>query len=860
MSTIKHVSLRVWPSRNINDKNELSSEKVNPHVVHFDISLLELSKYVTSKETFTTFLSSQSHAILDDPNCIHIQRKSKKHKDYVALETEEDFKSMARSLQVKNLLKLLVTVKKTNVKSGAESSECSNSINSERDPENNKRKSGEEVQGKTFFLEIGEVMLQSVFEHLQEMAVTQLNRKEFTKEDEVGKYATTKTSDSPPGSTNASLIVHRNIACDSCSPDEFRPIVGTRYKCLICKNFDLCENCEGMKIEVAGHNNSHVMAKILTPEQGELLQKNIAPSTQKAGPVHSNVVCDSCSSIHGSTKSIVGIRYKCLVCEDFDLCEECEAQNVEKPTTLGFHTVSHPMIKISNPEQANSLRAGSLKNTPPPKYLYQADDIVFDIPLGSCSLANKDKLESLLKNADIEQFFKHVDSYIEDSRKYNNLLSMIPGTNTDAKYSTIISKIKEQPEDAAKPSSEENDSSIDDGNVLVHVTKSKPSFVGFKISNNSSFNINGKDLEFEILNGSNSQCIEVPSSHDISPGKSRSFNLSSNEGVQNFSIVDNTRLRIPTANPNVYMEGNLLETGVSILNPIHREKNIQSSLPTSSGSIHATLSIKSKGLAQILVTNNSSLPIDCKDLRFEVINCFQQPVCSLWVSKRHPILPARSSRFNISLSSAHLKYPFILTIKNKCIFGECEMSFKKLDGVFQIQKVDNYTEVQSDDMEDVLDISNPAQDETDNMEISEYDGKTTEEFTDEKKTNELDLKVDLSNKQSETSREASPETETDLDVMEKTLGNSELSDEKEVTPGSIHSMVLPMLPKEIFNSTDLKKLSSSEYIDAKSTLNEEAKDDETNYEAEYDIISTDAGEDFGSDYEILSPVTSNLQP
>jgi len=52
------------------------------------------------------------------------------------------------------------------------------------------------------------------------------------------------------------------------------------------------------------------------------------------GPVHRNVTCDGCGK-----EGIVGTRYKCTVCPDFDLCENCEPE----------HDRSHPMIKINEP-------------------------------------------------------------------------------------------------------------------------------------------------------------------------------------------------------------------------------------------------------------------------------------------------------------------------------------------------------------------------------------------------------------------------------------------------------------------------------------------------------------------------------
>ena len=68
-----------------------------------------------------------------------------------------------------------------------------------------------------------------------------------------------------------------------------------------------------------------------------------APSSSEASqaPFVHNAVCDGCR------KRIEGIRYKCLVCPDFDLCSVCEAENGK------HHPVSHPFIKWTAESAAN---------------------------------------------------------------------------------------------------------------------------------------------------------------------------------------------------------------------------------------------------------------------------------------------------------------------------------------------------------------------------------------------------------------------------------------------------------------------------------------------------------------------------
>jgi len=59
----------------------------------------------------------------------------------------------------------------------------------------------------------------------------------------------------------------------------------------------------------------------------------------KSDDVHPGVVCDGCAG------GMAGIRYKCSVCADYDLCQACEAKG-------SIHDPTHPFLKIPKPLQA----------------------------------------------------------------------------------------------------------------------------------------------------------------------------------------------------------------------------------------------------------------------------------------------------------------------------------------------------------------------------------------------------------------------------------------------------------------------------------------------------------------------------
>lgn len=116
--------------------------------------------------------------------------------------------------------------------------------------------------------------------------------------------------------------------CDLCSEN----IVGVRWKCLNCPDWDCCQSCAR---SVSLTHPGHSFVKLHKPTD---YVANAAWDA-KSNVHHPFVVCDGCNA------SIRGPRYKCMhpSCLDYDLCEKCEAQPVP------VHPEDHPMLKTKTP-------------------------------------------------------------------------------------------------------------------------------------------------------------------------------------------------------------------------------------------------------------------------------------------------------------------------------------------------------------------------------------------------------------------------------------------------------------------------------------------------------------------------------
>ena len=143
-------------------------------------------------------------------------------------------------------------------------------------------------------------------------------------------------------------VIHYNIICDGCQAN---PIKGKRYKCKTCEDFDYCEKC----YEAFKGSHNHKFLLIEKPINKNIYMSNLNLSSHgynkfhnnniKGGRIENNTTNSNFKNIHFGVSCngcgvspILGCRYKCSVCDDYDLCEECEKKLSKEH--------GHPFLKI----------------------------------------------------------------------------------------------------------------------------------------------------------------------------------------------------------------------------------------------------------------------------------------------------------------------------------------------------------------------------------------------------------------------------------------------------------------------------------------------------------------------------------
>ena len=119
--------------------------------------------------------------------------------------------------------------------------------------------------------------------------------------------------------------IHDKYECDGCG---MNPIMGKRYRCQTCENFDYCQNCYSSK----NHEHKLLYASAKKNDEKKIIQT-----------IHHNYRCNECNN----NIPIKGIRYKCTMCPDFDFCENCEKIKGKKH--------GHPLIRLPYENMLNNV-------------------------------------------------------------------------------------------------------------------------------------------------------------------------------------------------------------------------------------------------------------------------------------------------------------------------------------------------------------------------------------------------------------------------------------------------------------------------------------------------------------------------
>jgi len=72
---------------------------------------------------------------------------------------------------------------------------------------------------------------------------------------------------------------------------------------------------------------------------GRDIQSELTPEESEEMAVHEGIICDGCKK-----DRVVGTRYKCTDCDDFDFCEECHTK--WQNGNSGLHSTSHSFVAI----------------------------------------------------------------------------------------------------------------------------------------------------------------------------------------------------------------------------------------------------------------------------------------------------------------------------------------------------------------------------------------------------------------------------------------------------------------------------------------------------------------------------------
>jgi len=139
-------------------------------------------------------------------------------------------------------------------------------------------------------------------------------------------------------------VIHEGVHCDVCGA---KPLKGPRFKCLNCADFDICLSCATTS---NSHPPKHIFVEVRksTPALRVIKARPcVAVDAQQARTGnHANITCVECKAY-----PIAGARYKCVVCDKYDVCKDCmhKRRNALDKCLPVTHNAGHAFVRIRMP-------------------------------------------------------------------------------------------------------------------------------------------------------------------------------------------------------------------------------------------------------------------------------------------------------------------------------------------------------------------------------------------------------------------------------------------------------------------------------------------------------------------------------
>ncbi|KAL7423864.1 hypothetical protein Q5752_001449 [Cryptotrichosporon argae] len=129
---------------------------------------------------------------------------------------------------------------------------------------------------------------------------------------------------------------HKHIACDGC----LLGIRGMRYKCEQCPDYDLCGSCLPLLHTSDLHPATHTFKAMLHRGLEERIK--LGNDVTSEAVTRHPATCDLCS------QTILGVRWKCLNCPDWDACDSCAATITDTHPAHSFVKLHAAADMVSN--------------------------------------------------------------------------------------------------------------------------------------------------------------------------------------------------------------------------------------------------------------------------------------------------------------------------------------------------------------------------------------------------------------------------------------------------------------------------------------------------------------------------------